>query len=196
MDLSFRDRPITSFEDLKAALTELFSSHSYLSALLHHPDGIQEEVDLWPIMDGIRSYGDSPPLSELDDDIESVLEQLVNYNNNWMNFGPNGAPPKVNYRLAYMLVNCILHTPGLVRLELHPAPSEPTMAALAQFSLTKWCVQEWTWCKGETVYDLGGISDSEPFPSQRHVSSHRTRSAADKSFNKLVKSYTDTKEVE
>jgi hypothetical protein len=194
MDLSFRDRPITSFEDLKAALTDLFNSHPYLSALLHHPDGIQEQVDLWPIMDGIKSYGDTPPLRELDDDIENVLGQLVSYNNNWMNFGPNGAPDKVNYRLAYMLVNCILNAQGLVRLELCPSLTEQTLVALDQISLTKWCVQEWTWRKGETVYDLGGISDSEPFPSQRQVSTHRTHAAADKAFNKLVKTYADMKE--
>jgi hypothetical protein len=37
------------------------------------------------------------PLLDLGDDIEYAVSLLCNYNNDWMNFAPGGAPPMLDH---------------------------------------------------------------------------------------------------
>jgi hypothetical protein len=187
MDLSFRDLPVATFEELKTALTALFNAHPLLAGLLSHPDGLQEQVDLWPIMEALS---DSSVLllrlSDLGDEVEDVLGTLVNYNNNSWNFDPNYTPAKVNYRLACMLVRCLLNQDGLLQVELdvHNSAGYPQLLVMYQ-GRKKVFLELWSW------------SDPEYYRHEEvSVSSHLTLGPATKRFEKVVKSWEPIQEEE
>lgn len=185
MDLSFRQLPCSTFEDLKAALTALFSSHPLLAGLISHPDGIQEMVDLWDFLQDTPSQeGDDYDLGDSCDTVEEVLGQLVSYNNNPWNFDPDFTPPKVNYRSAAMLVRCLLTQDGLLRMELDASQSAGYPQLLVMYQGRKKVFLEmWSWS-----------NPSYYMHETVQISSHRSMGPATKQFEKVVKSWEPTEE--
>lgn len=187
MDLSFRDMSASTFEDLKTTLTALFSSHPLLVGLVSHPDGIQEMVDLWEFLeDTLSQEGPDYTLGDSVDIAEEVLGQLVNYNNNPWNFDPNYTPAKVNYRMAAMLVRCLLGQSGLLRVELdvHDTFGYPKLLVMYQ-GRKKVFLELWAW-SDPTYYMHETVQ----------VSSHRSMGPAIKRFEKVVKGWEPTYEEE
>ena len=180
MDLSFRQLPVDTFEELRAALTTFFGSHPLLAGLISHPDGVQEMVDLWEFLEDTPSQEDAPyTLGDSCEVVEEVLGQLVRYNNDPYNFDPLYTPAKVNYRLACMLVRCLLTQDGLLRVELDTNQSAgyPQLLVMAQ-GRKKITVEMWSW------------SDPNYYHHQTvKLSGHLSMGPAIKSFEKVVKGW-------
>lgn len=177
MDLSFRDLPVSTFNDLKKALFIFFESHWLLRSLVSHPDGIQEMVDLWPYLEDKPGKGEPDfTLGDSSDMVEDIVGELVSFNNNPWNFDPKYTPPKRNHRQVIMLVRCLLGSRQLLRVDVNNnAPVGAPQILVMYQGRKKVFIETWSW-SDPTYYTHEVVRLSS------HLSMHR----ATKRFEKEI----------
>lgn len=102
--------PITDWAALRQAFKDLLTHESLGDIAIWFRCYIDQDVhdgalcDCWSSLESemrsIAKYSQHPEvftLRELDCDIEEVVGALVTYNNNFWNFAPGGAPPRLRF---------------------------------------------------------------------------------------------------
>jgi hypothetical protein len=90
---------INSWEDLRAEFSRLFT-HPHLGELADtFKDYIDQDIHDGALANCWYDLKDEPGFTLLDlgDDIWYAVSLLCNYNNDWMNFAPGGAPPMLDH---------------------------------------------------------------------------------------------------
>jgi hypothetical protein len=90
---------INSWEDLRAEFSRLFT-HPHLGELADtFKDYIDQDIHDGALVNCWYDLKDEPGFTLLDlgDYIEYAVSLLCNYNNDWMNFAPGGAPPMLDH---------------------------------------------------------------------------------------------------
>jgi len=90
---------INSWEDLRAEFSRLFT-HPHLGELADiFKDYIDQDIHDGALVNCWYDLKDEPGFTLLDlgDYIEYSVALLCNYNNDWMNFAPGGAPPMLDH---------------------------------------------------------------------------------------------------
>jgi len=115
IDLSFRDLPITSYDDLNRAIRMLLGSHPLLAPLTDHIPAC--EIDYYSLFGtGDEPDNDGDLMFKNGDWMDAVthtVNVLVSFNNDRWNFAPGGAPPRIDPNDARLVAKCLYTAEGL-----------------------------------------------------------------------------------
>ena len=97
---------INSWEDLRSEFSRLFTHPSLGELADTFKDYLDQDIHDGALVNCWADLKDEPgfTLVDLGDDIEYAVALLCNYNNNWMNFAPGGAPPMLDHVTVLKMV--------------------------------------------------------------------------------------------